>query len=152
MDNIYAELLNIKNKYGELTAKNVLKEASKKRNPLHAYFDWDDGEAAFKWRLHQANMIIVRAKVTIEHHEEKHINAFVSVKSDEEQPPRFVHVADAISDSVLASQLFEQLHSKIERLEDQLLAMKQYFGASKKTLQTAKKQIAKQAKALKKSA
>jgi hypothetical protein len=30
--------------------------------------------------------------------------------------------------------------------------MKQYFGASKKALQTAKKQIAKQAKALKKSA
>ena len=90
--------MSIQDKYGELTAANVLKEATKKRHPLHNYFDWNETDAAKKWRLHQANKLIVRAKVTITPHEERTVHAFVSI-NEEDMPARFVHVPDAISDT-----------------------------------------------------
>ena len=144
------ELLSIQDKYGELTAANVLKEATKKRHPLHNYFDWNETDAAKKWRLHQANKLIVRAKVTITPHEEKTVHAFVSI-NEEDMPARFVHVPDAISDDMLAAQIFEQLENRIERIEMQLMAMKQLQGATKDALKQAKKAIAKRAKTLRKT-
>jgi len=40
---------------GEVTATILLEAASRKGNPLHGYFEWDDGTAAHKFRLQQAN-------------------------------------------------------------------------------------------------
>jgi len=66
-------------------------------------------------------------------------------------PARFVHVPDAISDDMLAAQIFEQLEQRIERIEMQLMAMKQLQGATKDALEQAKKTIAKRAKTLRKA-
>jgi hypothetical protein len=60
-------------------------------------------------------------------------------------------VPDAISDDMLAAQIFEQLESRIERIEMQLMAMKQLQGATKDALKKAKRAIAKRAKTLRKA-
>lgn len=53
------ELARIQTKNnGALTAPQVVKEAQKKKSLLHPYFDWEDNEAARKWRLWQARNII----------------------------------------------------------------------------------------------
>lgn len=43
---------------GELLPKAVLDAARDDESPLHGQFDWEDSEAAEKWRLHQARNLI----------------------------------------------------------------------------------------------
>ncbi len=49
---------------GALTAPQVVKEAQKKKSLLHPYFDWEDNEAAKKWRLWQARNLINHIDIT----------------------------------------------------------------------------------------
>jgi hypothetical protein len=62
------ELEKLEQKYGMLTAQDVIREAANENNPLHNWFDWNDSEASEKWRMHQARMLIatVRVKVMFE--------------------------------------------------------------------------------------
>ena len=146
---ITSELLNIQNKHGMLTAEGVLKEAKKKRHPLHNHFDWDDTTAGKRWRVHQANMLIAQAKVTVVDHEETRVHAFVSVKTEEGR--QFVYTADAMGDNRLLLQIFDQLNTRIENIQEQLNSMDLLKGAVKKALETAKKPISKQRAKLKKA-
>jgi len=44
---------------GHVTAALLLDAAMKKGHPLHDFFEWDDSEAARKWRLAQAEAMII---------------------------------------------------------------------------------------------
>ena len=146
---ITEELLKIHTKYGSLTPENVLKEAKKKRHPLHPHFDWDDTEAANRWRVHQSNMLISQARITITEHEEKKIHAFVSISKEGKR--EFVYTADALEDKQILFQIFSQLKSRIENIQDQLESMHMLKGAVKSALIAAKKPISKQTEKLKKT-
>lgn len=52
------ELLKIKQKFGAVTAENVVREAQDAGHPLHGYFEWDDNKAAHSFRLGQARALI----------------------------------------------------------------------------------------------
>ena len=145
---ITSELLRIQDKQGILTAEGVLKEAKKKRHPLNSYFDWNDTTAGKRWRVHQANMMIAQAKVTIVDHEETRVHAFVSVKTEEGR--QFVYTADAIGDNRLLLQIFDQLNTRIENIQEQLNSMNLLKGTVKKALEVAKKPISKPRAKLKK--
>ena len=43
---------------GVLQPQTVVEAARDPKSPLHDSFDWDDTEAASKWRLHQARQLI----------------------------------------------------------------------------------------------
>lgn len=58
---------------GVLTPELVLNMARDKNHPLHASFEWDDSEAAHKWRLEQAARLIRASKFV----------AFLNEKDDE---------------------------------------------------------------------
>jgi hypothetical protein len=49
---------------GTLRAEAIVDFARSANTALHSAFTWDDGEAADKWRLHQAKQVI-RAAVTM---------------------------------------------------------------------------------------
>lgn len=66
---------------GTVTPKQVVDFARSKKTALHALFTWDDGEAAEKWRLHQARNVL-RVVVTILPNETKPIRAVVSLPKD----------------------------------------------------------------------
>jgi hypothetical protein len=51
-------LLDIRERHGTLTPSIVLDEARDPDSPLHHRFEWDDGAAAEKWRLHQAGNLL----------------------------------------------------------------------------------------------
>jgi len=138
---ITKELLKIQKTYGTLSASAVLKEAKKKRHPLHPYFNWDDSSAAQKWRLHQANMLITRAQIIITDHEERTVSAFISVNREEGR--EFVHTAQAVQDSELVLQIFSQLEARMDALQDQLQSLNLFKGVSKTALKVAKKPITK---------
>lgn len=48
---------------GTLTDARVVEVASSKDHPLHAYFEWDDGAAAQRFREEQARVLIRRVNV-----------------------------------------------------------------------------------------
>ncbi len=66
---------------GILKAETVLAEAEDFNSPLHSYFTWDDGEAAGKYRLHEARNLI-RCSVITEPKTGQEIRAFVSLTTD----------------------------------------------------------------------
>lgn len=43
---------------GALTPAEVVEAARSEASPLHSAFEWDDGEAAERWRQHQARQLI----------------------------------------------------------------------------------------------
>jgi len=55
---IIGNFLDKKFPNGTFTPKDVLDTARPKRSPLHKYFEWDDSEAAEKYRLQQAGAIV----------------------------------------------------------------------------------------------
>lgn len=69
---------------GKFTARDVLDSARDPASVLHRYFEWDDGEAAEKFRLIQAHGLIRRARVTIVQAsgETSSVRAFVSLSSE----------------------------------------------------------------------
>jgi hypothetical protein len=49
----------LSDKYKEhLTKEEVLADARRSHSPLHKLFDWDDGEAAERWRRRQVGMLM----------------------------------------------------------------------------------------------
>jgi len=65
-NNLRDVLMVIRAKRGTLTAEVVVDEARDPTHPLHHRFEWDDTEAAHRWRLHQAQQLLrVRYKVDV---------------------------------------------------------------------------------------
>lgn len=59
------ELHRLYSAHGVLSAEIVLGAATSTRSPLHKYFEWDDSEAARKYRLQQATNLILGAKFVV---------------------------------------------------------------------------------------
>lgn len=53
----------LESQHGALTPEIVLDEARKKTSPLHDAFEWDDTEAANRWRLEQARHLIIQLRI-----------------------------------------------------------------------------------------
>lgn len=70
---------------GLLIASAVVDEAKHKSSPLHRYFQWDDTEAAYQYRLIQARHLI-NTVVTIIPHNRHLISAYVSLREDRLTP------------------------------------------------------------------
>lgn len=56
--NLREALMAIRAKRGVLTPAIVVEEAADPQHPLHHRFEWDDTEAAIKWRLSQASSLL----------------------------------------------------------------------------------------------
>ncbi len=68
---------------GLLKADAVVSRASDDANPLHPFFEWDDGKAAHQHRLAQARALIRSVEVVMpEDSDESPIPKFVSLRFD----------------------------------------------------------------------
>lgn len=65
IDMVISELRSIKNKHGEVTPENVLNEARVESSILHSFFEWNDTEAARRYRLSQASKMLRAIEVKI---------------------------------------------------------------------------------------
>lgn len=61
----YHEVERIKEKWGELTAKIILSEARDPNCVFHRYFNWNDEDAAEKFRLIQARDLLRHIEVHV---------------------------------------------------------------------------------------
>ena len=135
------QLQKIHKKFGGITPARVVSEAKRKRHPLHKFFDWEDTEAAKRWRLHQANNLISRVQIVVSPQDSRTVNAFVSIKDNNTR--KFVAMAEAMNDNKLVLQIFKQLEARIDTLQDQLLALNLLKGVSKIAITKAKAPITK---------
>lgn len=130
-------LMSIYQKENQLTPEMVLKDAEKKSSPLHVCFEWDDDEAAHKYRLSQAGDIIRSVSVNFTTPENKNIpvRGFVSIRVDENNvltdnlfkknaSSFYVSVKDAMTDDVLKKYTLDMA------LKDLKNFMEKYQGLS----------------------
>lgn len=116
---VVAELQRIANDNGGLlTAEAVVQAAASTRSILHSKFEWDDTEAARKYRLDQARQLI---RVTVTYIDREHttpMRVFVSLSSD-----RYVGnggyrlTTNVLSDAQYRKQLLEDALADMQRYE-----------------------------------
>jgi len=63
---IQSEIKKIMEKYGNVTPTLLVNEAQDKKHPLHKCFEWDDSEAARRYRLGQATQMILAQRFVVE--------------------------------------------------------------------------------------
>jgi hypothetical protein len=64
-ESVVQELEKIENVHSKLTPELILETAREPENVLHKLFDWDNSQAAEKWRMHQARLIINNLEITV---------------------------------------------------------------------------------------
>ena len=92
---------------GILNPAKVVQHASKKRNPLYKYFEWDNTEAARKYRLHQARLLL-SAVVIIPDNMEEEVYAYHSIVKDRNPDGGYRHIIDLMLDSELREELLAE--------------------------------------------
>ena len=122
---VQAELQEIYDRHGRLTPAIVVEEASDPDHPVHRRFEWDDSEAARKYRLSQAGSLIRSVTVVVEkpgHSEPIEVRAFISEtdmgRGREESPDTgaYLPVEEVIDNDVLRSAWFRSLERDWQRL------------------------------------
>lgn len=119
------ELVKICERDGSLTPESVVKEASDPRSALHRFFEWDDTEAARRYRLAQAGFLIRRCKivVSVAPEEVRRVREFVNIPAEKGRG-EYVPVAEALNDDrrdVVMEQAVRELEAvrhKYEALVD----------------------------------
>lgn len=93
---------------GLLQPQVVVNEAQNPESPLHPYFDWDDSEAACKWRLEQARRLI-RVAVTIIHPDQTEpIRTYVSLLDDRMTRAGYRSTVEVLNDKERRDAMLQQ--------------------------------------------
>ena len=107
-------LAKMETDHGKLTPKMVVIEASDPLSPLHSQFEWNDTEAAIKYREDQARRLIrnIMVRVTIDD-EPQEVRFFLNVSQGKERSYR--NISYVSNDEDLQAQVVQQAHAELER-------------------------------------
>ena len=100
---------------GLLQVDTVINAARPKSSPLHDRFDWDDTDAAHKWRQEQARALI---RVTVKYLPSvgDNVRVFVSLTTDQkEDGGGYRHLVSVMTDKDQREQLLEDAHADMLR-------------------------------------
>lgn len=117
------ELQAILDENGDLTPALVVDAARDEDHPLHDRFDWDDSDAAEKWRINQAAHLIRSVKVTREIAPDRviHVRAFIArheLGAEDESPVgSYLPVQQVMESDILTSAWFRQLEREWKALK-----------------------------------
>lgn len=133
---ISAELKRIAKQHGGLLRPaDVVEAAKSKTSPLHGKFEWNDGEAAQRYRLWQARELI---RVTVEYlgpaDEQMLTRVFVSLTPDRKDGG-YREISAVMSDSQQRRQLLSDAMDEMERFREKYAGLKELaevFAAMRK--------------------
>jgi hypothetical protein len=98
---------------GELTPPRVVESAKKKSSPIHDCFEWDNSEAAQRYREEQARYLIRSVVVVYSETEPtKEVRAFVNVMN-EESAPSYRPIGVVMEDRALRAQVLERARMEL---------------------------------------
>ena len=117
-----SELERIERENGEITNTAVVDAARPEDSVLHCLFDWDDREAAEKWRRTQAsNMIGALIVVKDENTTDYSKRAFVNVVHDPhslKSPPRYIRIDNAMANTETRKILLNNAKQELKRFKE----------------------------------
>ena len=107
------ELELLSNVTGTLTPVLVVQRAANANSSLHGLFEWDDTEAARRYREDQARYILRQITVRVEykHDEPRQLRAFVVVTRDEKRT--YVPLMVVMGDAELRHQVLEHAYDEM---------------------------------------
>jgi hypothetical protein len=128
-DRIARELARIAEKNaGLLRQEDVVRFAKDPTTALHTQFDWDDTEAAHKWRLEQAGRII-RLQVKVIEDTSQVVRAFVSLTPDRVGEERgYRSISDVLSDEDKRSQMLGDALAELSAVRRKYQSLTQLAG------------------------
>lgn len=124
---------------GVLLPSTVVDAARDAASPLHGQFEWDDSEAAERYRLWQARQLI-RVTVRMIKPEEPNSAArvFVSLSTDRNESGGYRVLADVLSNERMRAQLMEDARIEMrafQRKYSDLTELANVFVAMEKAMQ-----------------
>lgn len=132
---------------GILNPESVVEFARDATTALHSMFDWDDSEAAEKWRVHQARNLI-RVQVTYEPRADQEMQVYVSLPQDRDSEGGYRRMVDVLSSEDRRKQLLgmalaelESFKKKYHQLTELAGVFKALDSAQKKSTPRKKRQL-----------
>lgn len=127
---------------GMLRPEYVVEAARNKQSPLHDSFEWDNGRAAEKFRLIQAERLLrVHVVETTDNKSRKAVRVFVSLSGDRHPGGGYRRMMDVLSDHQLRQQLLEdaktemnifvEKYARVTELTEVLSVMRETISALK---------------------
>ena len=92
---------------GLLRPQMVVEYASNPKTALHSHFEWDDTEAATRYRIHQARQLIRVVVAYTTKEQTAPTRAWVSVSTDRHEDGGYRRVAEVVKNVDLRLQLLE---------------------------------------------
>ena len=100
---------------GLLRVEDVLEEAKDEDSILHRHFEWDDTEAAEKYRRSQARALIQRCQIKLVESDPVVVRAFVSLPTDRENGGGYRLTTEVLSNQMLKDELLRDIRMTVER-------------------------------------
>jgi hypothetical protein len=98
---------------GVLKPEMVVESARNHNSPIHKYFEWEDTEAARKWRTHQARMMIGSVIITVKTERREPVRAFYNIVSEENERGYVTH-ASVMSNEEYRRQIVQNAMRELE--------------------------------------
>lgn len=110
---------------GVLRQEDVVEFAADPGTALHTQFDWNDGEAARKWRLEQAARIIRLQVKVVSDTGEQVVRAFVSLTSDRTPNGGYRPIAAVLGSEAYSRQLMRDALADLAAVRKKYQTLKQ---------------------------
>jgi hypothetical protein len=120
--------INLLMKEGKFNPKHILEFARSENSALHKFFVWDDTEAAEKYRLIQAQRLIIRYELRVVKPEGDPvtIRQFVSLTTERQRGGgSYRTVEDVMADSALRAQMFTDAKASLASLRRKYAALQE---------------------------
>lgn len=116
---VVAELGKLAKKHrGHVTPRHVVEAARPAASPLHSQFEWDDNEAAEKYRLWQARKLLLRVCVEVQMGEERRVvRAFANLTNERKAGLGYSPMVTVLSDDGRRSQLMADALAEMKRFQ-----------------------------------
>jgi hypothetical protein len=136
-DLVLVELRRIADEHaGKLLPRDIVEAARPEGAPLHSQFEWDDTEAAERWRIHQARMLL---NVVVEYIDTGDgaysVQAFVSLRPDRITDSGYTRTVGVLSNVRQRQQLLEDALEELAAFREKYRALRELasiFEAMKK--------------------
>ena len=126
---IQEELEAVRKKHkGILYPKDVVEAARTKTSAMHNEFDWDDTEAAQKWRLEQARHLIRVFVEVIGDSKKAPSRVFVALRSEINHGGGYRLMTDVLNDEQLRARLLNDAYNDMQAFTRKYASLKELAG------------------------
>ena len=104
---------------GTLEASHVVEYAERHKNSeLHKCFEWDNSEAAKKYRLHQARLLICSISLEIKEEPKQTQRVYVSIKDKDTDARTFKNINEVLKNDEEYQQLVDKASQDLENCKN----------------------------------